>query len=422
MKEDFLHSIWKLKHFDLNNLKTSRGQRLKIINFGFHNKNAGPDFLNGLIKLDNTIWAGHIELHVNASEWSQHKHHLDPAYNNVVLHVVYNMNKEAYTLNNVMLPVLELKNRIHENILNKYDNILSQKTWIPCARFIKKINPIKVNLAVERMLIDRLSSKVKSIDTQLNNLGFDWEYLLFTLLLRYFGPKVNAEAFTMLARIIPYKLINTYSYDHFKLEALLLGGAGLLSDVKDVYSTELKNEFLFLKKKHNLNNMTGVEWRFARMRPFGFPTVRMAQIADLFNTQKKLFSKILKSESIKSLKQLLECRASKYWDTHYILGKESRNKPKNLGSKSKDNLIINAIIPLLFAYGKIKQEHKYCEHALKLYYQLPSEKNVIIKNWINLGVSIDSAAQSQALIQLKSQYCDKFRCANCAIGKELLFK
>lgn len=422
MKEELLHMVWKTKRFNLHNLKTTHNEVITILNFGFHNHNAGPDFLNAKIKISDTTWVGHIEMHTSASEWIRHKHHIDPAYNNVILHVVYNNDAIVKTKNHQTLPTLILKGRIENKIIDEYERLLLNSDWIPCAAQFAKINPFKLEVYLESMLVERLEEKCKVISNYLEYSKNDWEHVCFKLIIKYLGLKVNSEAFEMLSGKTPYSLLIKNNQSLAALESLLFGQAGLLLKTPDRYTQNLKKEYLYLQKKYKLSPMTGVEWRFARMRPSNFPSIRIAQLAALYFKTSKIFNSIIRQPSIVTFKKILDITLHQYWDHHFIPGKPSKSRQKNLGQQTIHLIIINAFIPLIFTYAKIKDDASLKEMAIDLYRKLPKEKNVIIENWKKLGVKISSSATSQSLIQLKMQYCNKLKCLNCPIGQDILFK
>jgi len=426
MKEDLIHLVWKMKKFNLQDLKTAEGETILIKNFGFHNHDAGPDFLNAEIKIGDKTWHGSVEMHVRASEWQTHKHQHDKAYNNVILHVVYKNDKAVYNANGLPLATLVLENRITQNTIYNYDKLKSSLTWVPCANQLKQYllrqeDKFKNNVFLERLLVERLETKSKRVLALLDENKNDWEDVLYKMLVKYLGLKVNGEAFAQLTKSTPYKLL-LKTYDSIlKTEALLMGQAGILEKGKDEYVKTLKTEYDFLKHKHQLTPMSGVEWKFSRMRPVNFPSIRIAQIASLYHTNPQLFNSVINIDDYSSLIELLKAEASTYWDTHYIPGKESKKKVKKIGAQAQHTLIINAIVPIIFAYGIKTNDQTKKDLALKILESVPSEKNKIIENWDQHGILSDSAGQSQALLELKSNYCDQFKCLNCNIGRAILF-
>lgn len=421
MKEELLHHVWKTKRFDLDDLKTVDGEKISIKNFGLHNHNAGPDFLNARVQIGDKLWAGHIEIHINASDWKKHLHQNDEAYNNVILHVVFNDDKPIANEKGQSLPTLELKDRIPEKYLTDYATLTQSLTWVPCAQQLPKLDQSKWPFFLERVLIGRLMKKKERIDGLLQKTKNDWEEVLYRLILRYMGLKVNGSAFETLADQLPYAILKKQAESLEQKESILLGQAGIL-EPKDEYTTRLSELYRHQKNKFALTPMTGVEWKFSRLRPANFPSVRMAQVATLYHQTPKLFNAFLHSDTIKSIEDLLDVTASPYWDRHYLPGKESSaHRKKKIGKTTKQVLIINAIIPLIFAYAITLQDEKLKEKALDLFSALPSEKNNIISRWKEHRVIADSAAQSQALIELKTDYCDTYNCLNCQIGQQIIF-
>ena len=422
MKEELLHLVWKLKRFNLSQLKTTQGDDIAIIQSGTHNQDAGPDFLNATIRIANTTWVGHVEMHLSSSDWNKHNHQYDPAYNSVILHVVFEDNAIVKTQSGQILSTLVLKGRIEESLIKDYQHLIVNSEWVPCASQIFKVDTIKLDLFLERLLIERLENKCLIIRQYLEHSKNDWEYVCYKLIMKYFGLKVNNEAFETLGNKLPHSLLIKNSASLFKAESILFGQAGLLQNARDQYTKELKKEYQFIQKKFGLTPMTGVEWRFARMRPFNFPTIRIAQLASIYYNTPKVFSKILDNPTYKDFKKIFHVRLSSYWDKHYIPGKSSKAKEKTIGDQTVQLIVLNAFIPLIFTYGLIKENQYLKDLAVDLYRQLPKEKNVIIENWKKLGVITQSAAETQALIQLKTQYCDHYKCLNCQIGQDILFK
>lgn len=422
MKEDLLHLVWKLKRFHLENLKTTLGQSIRLIKFGHHNKNAGPDFLNGEIIIDDTKWLGHIEMHLKSSDWDRHKHQFDPAYNNVILHVVYHHDKEIKNLNQQKIPTLVLDGRINQKTINEYSQLSSNLSWIPCQNHLNERALSSWSIYKERILVERLEQKCSRIVEKLDATQNDWEEILYSLILKYLGLKVNGEAFEQLAYHAPHQLIRKLSHRVDLIEALLFGQANMIKKGDDEYMNSLKNQYRHLKTKYSLTSMTGVEWRFARMRPANFPTIRISQIANLYHKTPQLFNSIKNKPVLDHIYGLLDVCTSPYWDTHFIPAKKSVDKKKAMGIQTKNLVIINAIVPLLFSYGIKTQNEKTKENALDLLRSIKAESNNIIKKWTSLGLSSKTAFDSQAIIQLKTQYCDRFKCLDCQIGLSILFE
>ncbi|MFK7806595.1 MAG: DUF2851 family protein [Saprospiraceae bacterium] len=421
MKEHFLHYLWRMKRFDTNNLITTEGERITIQNAGEHNLHAGPDFLNARIYIGDTLWAGHVEIHVKSSEWRKHKHQFDKAYDNVILHVVLEDDEPVCRQNGERIPCLELRKRIPVKMHSRYQKMIHNEHWIPCQFQFHSVGEIIKNLWLDRMLVERLEKKTTDITHVLKNNKNDWETTLYYFLARSFGTKVNAEPFELLARQTPHSIIAKHKSNLFQIEALLFGQAGFLQeDFKDDYPKKLKKEYQFLQKKYNLIPLKKESFRFLRMRPANFPSIRIAQFAVLLFQSNHFFSKILAAENIQQIENMFRIKLSPYWTNHYRFDKESARKTKPLGKASIHLFIINTVAPFLFLYGKHKDESRYKDRALKLLEELPAEHNNIITEWKNLGIKTESAYQTQALLQLKNEYCQKQKCLQCAIGNRIL--
>lgn len=419
-KEDFLHYIWKFQKYNHRALHTEKGKTLTIIHPGFHNYDSGPDFLNARIKIDNNLWAGSIEIHKHSSEWKQHNHHLDPAYENVILHVVYTNDKPVKYQNNKLIPCLVLNNRINENMIDQYKKLLFNPNWIACANQIQEVAPIIKSMWLTRMATERLEEKTKRIFPILDGLQNDWDKLSYYLIAQYFGMKVNNEAFKRLIECTPFDIILKHQSSLFQLEAILLGQANLIRSLEDDYTIKLKREYDFLKKKYGLIKMLTHEWKFSRMRPSNFPGLRIAQLAKLIHQEGRIFRKILSANDLQDLRKIFASSASEYWNIHYRLGKESKEKEKAIGKKTIDILIINVAIPLIFFYGMKTGQNKYKEQAIDLLESIPPEQNKIIKKWTASQMLSNNASNTQALLHLKHHYCDQYRCLSCSIGNKIM--
>lgn len=421
MKEDFLYYLWRLKRFDLSYLATTEGEALQIQDFGKLNQNAGPDFLNAKIKIGETLWAGNVEMHLQASDWTRHKHTKDPAYDNVILHVVLEEDEIIFRQGGDRIPCLELKKRVPPKLSKNYQKLLQSEYWIPCQHHFFEVKDVIKNLWLDRLLVERLAEKTAIIQIRLTKNVNNWEATFYEMLARNFGLKVNAEPFELLARSLPLKIISKYKSSLFQVEALLFGQAGLLEkDFQDDYPNSLKREYEFLKKKHGLVSIPGSSWKFLRLRPPNFPTIRIAQFATLIFQSTHLFSKILEAKNVKAIEELFQVQLSDYWLTHYVFDKAAKKRNKSLGTNTIHLFIINTIVPFLFLFGKSRAEEDYKSKALQLLEELKAENNSTITKWKTLGLSPNSAYQTQALLQLKNEYCDKKKCLECAIGDGIL--
>ena len=417
MREEFLYYIWENRLTD-KDLKTTEGESIDIVATGYRNTDSGPDFLETKIQIGNKLWAGHVEIHVKSSDWNRHGHQSDKAYKNVILHVVYENDQQVNDI-----PTLELKGHFDESLFAQYQKLIASKTWIPCERSISQV-PVFTRLSwLDRMAVERLESKSGNVTKILEANQFDWEDALYKLLMRYFGLKVNNEAFEYLANILPFKTLLKHSDNLLQVEAMLMGCAGFLEDdFSEEYPLLLKREFSVMKAKFNLLTMPAERWKFMRMRPSNFPTIRLAQMAQLVHKNGCLFSKIKATKNTAEVKALFDVAASEYWETHWRFGFSTESKPKHLGETTADVLIINAVAPLLFCYGKLHKDESVCETALQFLEETEAEDNAIIRHYAQYGITAENAMQTQALLHLYSYFCKRKRCLECRIGNVLLHK
>ncbi len=421
MKEEYLHYLWKLKKIPFNNLFTTKGDILEILNYGIHNHNAGPDFLQGSVKIDDKIWAGSIEFHVNASDWNLHKHSNDPNYDNVILHVVFNNDLDITYNNGHPIPTLELKKLIDESDYKKYEYLIANSTWIPCQSQIKKAPEYVIESMKNKVLVERIATKSIFINELLEATKNDWNQTFYVLLFKTFGLKVNQDAFLHIALLTPWKIIQHVLNNELQVTALLMGQAGFLEDkMNDAYYNELVAEYRFLSTKYNLNPIPSTMIKFSKLRPAGFPTIRIAQFAQLISNADFLFSKILEIKKTSEIYALFDVNPHSYWDEHYTFGHKSKVINKKLTESFIDLIIINAIIPLFFAYEKHRNINTDKTDFLQLLDQIPPEKNTVIVQWGDLGIKSKNAADSQSLIHLKNNYCDLKKCLQCSIGNYIL--
>lgn len=421
MREELLHFVWSTGNFNSLNLTTTTGDKIDIIYKGLHNTNAGPDFLNAKVKIGDTTWAGQVEMHVNASAWEQHAHHRDKAYDNVILHVVYEADKEVKRADGTIMPTLALKGLINEKVIDQYEDLISNSHWIPCEKLLPQVDEFIINSWLDRLTAERLEQKTDPIATLLKETKNDWQEAFYRMLARYFGLKVNAEPFEALAHSLPQIIIAKHKTSLLQIEALLYGQAGLLeSPFKDDYPNQLKKEYEFLRHKHNLTPISASQWKFLRLRPANFPTVRLAQLADLLYHSTSLFSKVIEATTYKELRNLFNAGVSEYWVTHYRFDTESKKKDKHLGTAAIDLLLINTVIPFIFTYGKMKDLPDLQDRALAYLEEIKPETNNIVTHWEDLGIRAKSAYQTQALLQLKNNYCTPKQCLTCGIGNSIL--
>lgn len=423
MSESFLHYLWEFQYFDKKELKTTTGDELIVFKPGIHNTDSGPDFSQTKIKIDGMDWAGSAEIHVKSSEWIDHGHQHDQAYENVVLHVVWDEDKPIYRMDGTRIPSLELKGRVGAQLINEYQKLIHNASVIPCEHSFRTIDPLIKLSMVDKALMKRLEDKASKVTELLHQNQGDWEETTYQLLAANFGFKVNKEPFLQLAKALPYKIIQKHRDQLLHVEALLFGQAGfLVAKTKDEYITKLFDEFQFLSKKYSLQSaeMQVAQWKFLRLRPSNFPTLRIAQFASLLYSKKSIFSHLIEIEDYKSLQQFFEITPSPYWQTHYRFGKKAEGAVPDFGTASADIVIINSVVPLLVAYGKAKDDWSLVDKAVNILQHIASEKNKIITLWKELGYVSKSAFDSQGLIELYQNFCQRRQCLNCAIGSALL--
>ena len=418
--EQLLHYIWKFKLYVNNHFVTTEGDEIEIIDAGMLNSNAGPDFFNAKIKARDKIWAGNIEIHKSSSDWKRHNHHTDSAYNSIILHVVERIDCDVFTQEGRKLPQIEIE--APQNVTKNYADLLSSHFTIPCSSKLASIPKIYLNPWLYALLAERLERKTNDIYKVLDKFNNSWDETFYVLLARNFGFGLNAEIFERLALSLPYFYIHKHSDNIFQIEALLFGQAGLLEDemIMDDYYLQLKKEYHFLQKKYTLKNLDGYLFKSLRVRPQGFPQLRIAQLAAILQQSKRIFSKILEKEDESLLRLFFHINASEYWQTHYTFGKASKKKSKYTGDASINVILINTVAPILFAYGKKNNIEKYCTRALDILEDLKPERNSIITEFKKHAINPLNAADTQSLIQLKKEYCDKQKCLYCKIGYHIL--
>ena len=421
MQEDFLHYIWKHKKFRFNNLETTTGESIVVTSVGQHNFNSGPDFFNAKIKVGDQLWAGNVEIHIKSSDWFLHSHEQDQAYDNVILHVVWEDDTEVFRKDNTPIPTLQLKDVVDVTMLNNYEKLFAkQNKWINCENDFPSTDDFVLSNWLERLYLERLERKSETINTLLVASKNDWESVFFKMLTKNFGLKVNGESFFSLAQSIDFSIIRKVQSNPQILEAFLFGQAGLLEkDIEDAYYLNLKNEYKFLKQKFGLQNNQVLPLQFFRLRPPNFPTIRLSQLANLYNKHQNLFSKVIELNEVEDFYELFKVSTSDFWKTHYTFQKASKTSIKTLSKSFVDLLLINTILPIKFCYAKQKGVEIDSE-IIKIATAITSEKNNIISAFNNLKKVSKSSLDSQALIQLKTEYCDKNNCLKCAVGNQFL--
>jgi hypothetical protein len=421
MNENLLHFVWQTRRFDQSNLMTTLEEHLEIIYPGEYNTDAGADFQNARLKIDDTLWIGNVEIHLKASDWYRHGHQNDPAYANVILHVVMEEDKQIENSKGQLVPCLVMKNRIPGIIINSYQRLMASGQWIPCQASFQDVQEVIKSMWLERLVIERLEKKSNSVMIGLQQNSNNWEETFYQFMAKGFGLKINAEPFEQMARSMPLQILSRNRDRLFTIEALLFGVSGFLEQVfSDDYPKQLRNEFVLLKRKYKLTPIPLVSWKFLRLHPGNFPTIRISQFAALILKSSNLFSKVLETNNFGELKELLKVKASDYWQTHYRFDKLSKASDKVIGDSTIEAIAINTIIPFLFAYGKTLCDESIKARAVTLLESIKAEDNKILKGWDKLGMKAKNAAQSQSLLQLKNEYCDRKKCLHCAIGAAIM--
>ena len=424
MKEEFLHYLWKYSLYDSERLVDNEKNKIVVLDPGEYNRDSGPDFFNARILVAGTIWAGNVEIHTKSSHFDNHGHQNDPAFNNVILHVVAENDKPVFNSKGEELLTAEIS--FDPSYYEKYTSLISNPYIIACQDDIKKLDVIPIRHWLDSLVIERLQSKMESILKIFSETGNDWEETFYRLLTRYFGFRVNTEPFEMLATALPLRIIRKHTDNIFQIEALLFGTAGFLEPglfkeaLIDEYYRDLLKEYSILSSKYSLQPLHGWLWKFSKLRPSNFPTVRLSQLASMLAVSGGLFSKVLEATDLNVIKEIFEVPASPYWDEHFIFGKKSRSFTKHTGSQAVDILLINSVIPLLFIYGRNRDNQIISERALSFLEEIPPEDNVIISEWKAAGIDAQTAFYSQSLIQLRNEYCKKRKCLDCRIGNKII--
>lgn len=428
--EKLLHYVWKHKLLPLQQLETTDGRTVEVIDPGQHNsKDSGPDFFNSKLKIQNTLWVGNVEIHDKASDWHLHGHDHDSAYDNVVLHVVGTADKEVQTTKGEWVPQMALQ--VPEHVKDNYEELLEEDTYPPCYRIIPQLPSIMVHSWMASLQTERLEQKTKAIEKRAERKNGDYEAAFFTTLARNYGFGTNGDAFEMWAQNLSLGAVMHHRDSLFQIEAIFMGQAGLLDEEtipekyrkdadEDGYFAKLKSEYEYLAHKFSMTPVDSKIWRFLRMRPQNFPHIRISQLANMYYEGNLNLSRLIECTTIEQLQELLKTKVTPYWETHYTFGSTSTRTQKNLSQSSINLLMINTAIPMMFAYGRHTMNEELCNRAFDLLEQLKPENNYITRMWQTCGLLVHSAGDSQALIQLKKEYCDKRDCLRCRIGYEYL--
>lgn len=422
MREDLLHFIWNFQLLKTREFVSVNGTKIRVFHPGELNKDAGPDFFNGRIEVDGIILVGNIEIHVNSSDWLKHRHENDKVYDNLILHVVYKHDKSILQNTKHNVETVELKNYIDAAVLKKYNSLISSSSALPCSKQIRNVEEIKIQSWLQRMLADRMESKTDYVKHVFSAAQNDFSQTLYIMLARNFGFKINAEPFELLAKHIPLPIALKHSANLFQLEALYYGCAGFLNRAyKSKYLQQLQNEFEFFKNKYKLIELDSSVWKFLRLRPANFPTVRLWQFATAIHKCPDLFKNPENYNTVESLLQAFSYTHDGYFSNHYKLDGQEVRTIKGIGKKSVENLIVNTMAPFLFFYGKQTANDRMIESAFECYEELPFEDNVKTRHFTKTGLKFKTASESQGIIQLFDNYCKNTRCLDCGIASNLLF-
>lgn len=419
--EDLLQFIWERTLYDPQRLTTTDGRDVEVVRAGRVQHHGGPDLEQALVRIDGQLWAGSVEVHVKASEWNAHGHQHDPAYTNVVLHVVHEHDADVTCVNGHRPSTVEIGDRLRASNLALYQQLLQSGAVVPCASQLPDVDPARIAVWLETLLVQRLERRTGEVAALLARHGGSAADAFHQLLLRGWGAKVNAEPFALLAEALPLRTLRKYRDDLLRTEAFLFGQAGLIPvDPVDAYTRALRSEHQHLARLHPMASVPSSAWKFGRLRPANFPTVRVAQFARLIVSEEGMYNALLEEQQLSVLEEVLDVSASSYWDTHHRFDISSRPSVKRFGKAAVHGLVINTIVPFLFTLGKVRNQPPTIQRAMDLLEQVPAEHNHVLDRWEALGMVNDRAARSQALLELERYYCAPRRCLDCAIGRELL--
>jgi hypothetical protein len=420
--EQLLHYVWKHKIFPLGMLRTTSGQPVEVIDPGLPNRNAGPDFFNAKLKIDGTLWVGNVEVHMQASDWLRHGHNRDKAYDTVILHIVGDTDCEVYRTNGELVPQVLLS--CPEPVRQRYDELRQAEIYPPCYSILGSLPKLTVHSWLSALQVERFGQKARSISRRLEQCNNHWEDVFFITLARNFGFGLNGDAFESWAGHLPFRAVDKHRDNLFQVEAFFLGQAGLLEEEiagADAYYQKLRKEFCYLRHKFGLPAPMSVEqWRFLRLRPGNFPHVRLAQLACLYHKEQALFSRVMEAETLEAVKTILTAETSPYWEEHFNFRKVSSHRAKRVGESALNLIVINTVIPFLYTYGLHKADEMLCERATRFLEALKAENNYVTRLWSGAGLPVYTAADSQALLQLQKEYCEKKDCLRCRFGYEYL--
>lgn len=422
INEPFVSFLWQHSYFNTANLITTSGEEIVIKHPGYLNIHAGPDFMESKIRIGEIDWAGSVEIHVKSSHWYAHDHSSNLDYDRVILHVVWKNDLDVCRKDNSPISTLELYDKVNPDILQRFTNLTYPSLDYPCHAYLSDVNNISILSMIDKAMAERLDGKAIDIHKIFLDTGKDWEETSYRVLLRNFGFKVNQDNMFLLSKLLPFSVISRHRRDRLQTEALLFGTAGFLDKVYDAYSQKLRDEYLFLRYKYSLNRnlLKRYQWRFLRLRPQNFPTIRIAQVAKLLGKMDKIFSTIIGSSSVQDITVFFKIKQSKYWQNHYDFGKRSKNNLSGIGRDSIHNILINTYVPILSAYAKNLKTLLYLSKANKILESIPPENNHLIRKWVKMKIQPVNSFESQGLIELSNSYCNEKKCLNCNIGTDIL--
>jgi hypothetical protein len=419
--ENLLHFIWQFQKFDQNNLLTTDGEKIQVIQIGHLNTNAGPDFQESKIQIGEIVWVGNVEIHINSDDWLLHNHHNNLDFDSVILHVVWENSAQIVRRNGQKIPVLILKDRVQKSLIADYQALMQNEHLIPCFSQFNIANSITKTMMLEKALINRLERKGQAVLELFEKNNSNWEETTYQILAKTMGFGLNSIPFERLARLVPLKILQKHQNNLVSIEALLFGVAGFLENTTDAYGLLLMKEYNFLKAKYGITNeIKKHEWKFMRTRPANFPTVRIAQFAQIVQHTKSLFSYFLLFEEVAFLKNTFKIKPTNYWEQRYNFGETTAEKQNGMGADSIENIVINAVAPILVAYSLEKNDHSYIEKAMNLLEMLKPEKNKITRIWDQLDFQSRNASESQGQIELYNEFCKKKACLSCNIGVSII--
>lgn len=421
MNEAFLQTVWKYKLIGRSEFKGVKGETIELISIGEHNQDSGPDFFNSKIKIDGVVLAGNVELHMRTSDWMRHRHQYDKAYDNLVLHIVFEHDLDLEQNSKHNVSILELKNYLKPSLISQYQNLQNSQQAIPCGKSILLVNDFAWKSWLDRLAVSRIESKTQYIDHLFTYCNHNYEETLYLFLCRNFGFKINNEAFELLGKSLPLSVLKKYANNILQIEALLFGVAGFLeNEFTDNYPRLLQNEFEFLKQKHRLIPIKKELWKFSKTRPVNFATIRLSQFASLFCKRESLYNLIEQKSSIDRLKSFFEVETNEYWYTHFKFDEAVDFNRKPFGEQAFQSIVINTIVPFLFFMSKHSANESFSEYGLNLLSQFKAEVNVKTKKFLELGIKTENALESQAQIHLYDNFCSKKACLHCNVAQALL--